>query len=368
MNAPNRAVWPCHQWPTRDRQAWERATSPSANFWDDAGRGAALSPATLKLYRSNYGAWLAHLSLSGLLDLGACPAARASPERLMSWVTAMRTHGSKDSTIGISLMALHAALRLMDVDYTAEFILRPGGRSLAEVFPAHPKAFVPLDTGELLRRVAELHANGMAQLPVQSGWIDLRDAAFMGLLLAYAPRIGNAAAMAIDEHLLPSADGGFMVRFTAGMTKSRRLLEYPLDAMCSRWMADYLQHARPQLMSLAPNHPGPARLWLGNEGLPLNNFRAAALFRRRTKDWLGQEYGPHTARKWLRSTAADRSPELAFDAAAVAGHSPTTSLRHYAEATSRHATRRHTGHIARLRRATAGTAERAYADQAKDRG
>ncbi|WP_160123811.1 hypothetical protein [Rhodovarius lipocyclicus] len=44
------------------------------------------------------------------------------------------------------------------------------------------------------------------------------------------------------------------------------------------------------------------------------------------------------ARKWLRSTAARRSPDLAFDAAQVLGHSVDVSIRHYTEASSLHAT------------------------------
>lgn len=62
----------------------------------------------------------------------------------------------------------------------------------------------------------------------------------------------------------------------------------------------------------------------------------------------------------LREVEARYAPEAAADAALIAGHPMAVSLKHYAEATSRHAGLRHARRIARLRRATEGIARRAW--------
>lgn len=77
--------------------------------------------------------------------------------------------------------------------------------------------------------------------------------------------------------------------------------------------------------------------------------------------------GPHVARKWLRSTAARRSPEAASDAAEVMDHSACVSLRHFAAAQEVGAIRRHALHLRQLRRGTAGLAKRSYQERASKR-
>lgn len=121
-------------------------------------------------------------------------------------------------------------------------------------------------------------------------------------------------------------------------------------------MRDYLRLGRPLFSGAAATD----RLWLGNHQATLDVLGLQGIFRRRTREWLGTALGPHTARKWLRTTAARRSPGVAFDAAEVMGHSPQVSLRHYADAAEIGAMERHACNLAARRRDTAVLAARAY--------
>lgn len=341
-------------WPARDREAWQRACQPASGLWDDGGAAVTLRAHTRRNYERSYGIWLAHLRDQGLLDPAAAPADRITPIRAEGWALALRGAERKDSTIGLYLMCLHSILQLMAPGAETGFLLRPGGSSLARLFPARPKAFAPHDTRALLRRVDALHKRGLHAKSMFARCTALRDAALMGVLLAYAPRIGDTAGMRIGVNLLPHPDGLWLVRFPAATTKGKRDLEYVLDARRSALMSAYLELARPHFDGAGTTD----LLWMGHHGRALNHVGASGVFHRRTREWLGEAHGPHMARKWLRSTAARYAPEAAADAALVAGHSMAVSLKHYAEATSLHAGLRHAKRIAKLRRATEGIAER----------
>lgn len=169
--------------------------------------------------------------------------------------------------------------------------------------------------------------------------------------------------MRIGQHLLTRRDGSFLIRFPAVITKNHRDLEYPLAPEPARLLRDYLTLARPQL----PGSGDTDRLWLGTTGDPLTLCGLEGLIKRRNRDFTGMASGPHMERKWLTDSARNRSPEAAFDAAEVLGHSPETALEHYAQAVDLHAGKRHRRRMSRLRRQTAGLARRAFGECAQQR-
>lgn len=350
------ACLPLKDWLARDREAWERACRPRTGLWDEAGAAVELRPHTRRNYQRAYGIFLAHLRDMDDLDPAEGPRTRVTPARAERWVEVMLAAGRKSGTIHLYLISLHSILKLMAPGAETGFLLRPQGRSLARAFPQRAKPFVPHDSRALLREVDALHARGLAAVTLHARITDLRDAALMGLLLAYMPRIGDAAGMRIGVNLIAQLEGLWLVRYPEVTTKGRRTIEYVLDARCSRLMTDYLTLARPHF----PGAGSTDRLWLGHRGRPLNHVGATGVFRRRTLEWHGEAHGPHMARKWLTSTAARLSPEAAADAALVAGHSMAVSIKHYAEATSLHAGIRHGKRIKKLRRATHGVAERLW--------
>jgi site-specific recombinase XerC len=218
---------------------------------------------------------------------------------------------------------------------------------------------VPHDTADLLKQVMRLHQQAMAEEPGLRRWKHLRDAALMGVLYSRAPRVSDLAAMRIGKHFLLQRDGSFLVHFPGSITKTHRKLEYPLDPEVARVLHDYLTLGRPHLLGSEATDS----LWMGLTGHPLNAIGVTGVVRRRNGDFLDRSEGPHLARKWLTDTARSRSPEAAFDAAEVCGHSLATALKSYADAQDVHAGKRHGENLTRLRRQTEGLAERAFAER-----
>lgn len=346
-------------WPEADRRAWEAATSPSGDPWEPGGKALKLRPNTRRNYARAYGIWLAWLDSINQLLLTETPGQRATPARIGAWIGYMREIGRGNGTIKLYLIDLHAMLRLIAPGMDTLFILRPGGQSPHDLFPTEAKPFVPHDTADLLQQASHLHQQAMADKPGLRRWENLRDAALMAVLYSRAPRVSNLAAMRIGEHLRAQPDGSFLVHFPAAMTKSRRKLEYLLDPDCAHILSDYLVHGRPHLCGSATTD----LLWMGTTGQPLNVTGVSGLVRRRNRDFTGEAEGPHMVRKWLTDTARSRSPEAAFDAAVVCGHSIQTALKSYAAAQDAHAGKRYGATIARLRRQSEGLAERAFAER-----
>lgn len=351
---------PVSAWPAADRTAWDEAFTARHSLFGPTGAGHDLSPRTAKIYRTAYGIWLRYLVDSDELDPVALPDARVTLKRLDGWVEAMRGAGRIDSTIALYLMSLHATLRLVAPSSDTSFILKPRGMPLASLLPSKPKPFVPRDTMDVMRHVRALHEAGLRARSPDARRTSSRDAALMGLFAMGAPRVSSVAAMRLGTHIRVLHDGCFECRFPAEDVKGGRHQNLlPLDEACSALMRDYLSQARP----LFDNAAATDALWLGKQGEPLDHAGLTRIFRHRTREWFGEAAGPHTARKWLRSTAARRSPEAAFDAAETMGHTPRVSLLHYAEANEIGAALRYGQQIRDLRRQTAGLAERFFAER-----
>lgn len=172
-----------------------------------------------------------------------------------------------------------------------------------------------------------------------------RDAALLAILADVAPRISSLAALRLGEELRVLPDDSVWLYLPPSAVKTRRSLDLPLNRRAAPIVLDYLREGRP-VLSCADRS---LQLWLGTKGRPLNTRSLTKIVLRRTEEWFGTAEGPHAFRRWLRRAAARCSPEAAFDAAEVLGHSPSTSVRHYDQAHALHAGRRHAAHIARLR-------------------
>lgn len=352
-----RALLPA-DWPGSDREAWNRAMAPSKGLFDEEGGAAErLREPTIVNYASVYGLWLEFLARSGFLMPGESPEQRPTADRLNAFCADQRSRGNRPRTMESRLVSLYGALRLMAPGAELTFIIRPGGVPLRQVFRAVPKPFVPHDVSDIMPHVRRLHARGLAGIGYAGGATALRDAALFALLLSRAPRIRSIAAMRLGQ-ITELGDGCLHVDFPALHTKANRRIAYPLDAEVSRIIRDYLTQGR----RMFPGAAGCGDLWLGTKGGPLSLRGLAAIVECRTKAWLGRASGPHMARKWLRSSAARRSPGAASDAAEVLGHGPAVSVRHYAEAHGLHAAMRYGDRIGKLRRRTAAWADRILAD------
>lgn len=348
------------RWPEPDRRAWLAAITASDDPWDTDGDALKLAPKTRRNYARAYGIWLAWLQSTDQLRVDEPPGQRVTPARITAWGQHMRACNREDSVIKLYLISLHAIVSLIAPGTDTSFIMRPGGRSIHVLFPSTPKPAPPHDTADLIKHPIRLHKMAMAEPPSLQRWKDLRDAAIMAILYSRAPRVSDLARLQIGKELRLQAFGGMLIRLPT--SKNKRPLEYTLDAWCAQILADYLTHGRPH----TPCANTADLVWMAAHGHPLNDIGVTGVVKRRNQDFLGHPYGPQMARKWLTDSARNRSPEASLDAAEVLGHSVQTGLKHYAQAVDTNAGRRHGQNLSRLRRKTAGLAERAFA--ARDKG
>ena len=353
---------PLAEWPQVDRLAWQQALDPDDEFFSE-GAAERLRPDTRQSYVRSYGDWLAWLVREDELSPNEGPSDRPTRDRLARWMAEHRDRNMAPTARRQMLRNLSAILRLMDPQAGLTFLTRPGGRPLNKVIPGKARPFVVRDVADVLVHVRKLHAQGLAAAPGPTRWRALRDAALMAIFLTRGTRVGSVSRMILDQHLWQNAEDSWGMRFASGDTKNHRRLEYPLDAEASKMVTDYLRLAR-------PNFPGAAlseRVWMGMRGpMTINGLKLVP--RQRTLEWFGHAHGPHACRKWLRSTAGRRGPELALDAAEVLGHSMEVSVASYTEANNLHAALRHRDHVGKLRARTEGIAERAMAERLKQLG
>ena len=346
-------------WPEIDRTLWQRANESSpALFEETHGAALKLRPKTRQNYEKKYGIWLQFLKENASLIAGETPGDRVTRDRVRAWVQSMVALNKANGTIGLYLISLHAILKIIAPDRRFDFLYRPGGRSIWVAYPSKPKSFPPHDIDDLLKSLKAFRASAQSESSMPRRHIMIRDAALMALILMFGPRDGDVASMRLGFHLFEHTDGELTVSFPEETTKGKRLLEYALSEACADYIREYLTSVRPEFSQKAETDA----VWISEEGQTLTGANIATIFRRRIKEWLGEEHGPHTARKWLRSSASRRSAQAAFDTALVLGHSPMVSLRHYAEATDRQAGRRHAENLGQLRKQTEGIAERLFGE------
>lgn len=343
-------------WPQADRMALERALTPDDDGSGECGRATHLRPATIEAYKQTYSQWLGFLARTGSLDEAEGPGDRATPARVAAWRRENKAQGLAPTSRRQMLRNLGATLRLLAPERDWGFVIRPGNISLKRAIRGGPKSFIVRDVADVMVHVRRLHRRGLTAQDGPEKWQILRDMALLALLLIRAPRVGSLEKMAVDRHIALQSDDTWHVRFPGEHTKNGRVLDYPLDAGQSRVLADYLDHARGRF----PRAGATDLLWMGMKG-PLTRQGLRASVKRRMLAWFGQGHTPHLCRKWLRGSAARRSPELAMDAADVMGHTAGVSAQAYSEASGLHAALRHGERLAERRARHAGRAERAFA-------
>lgn len=349
-------------WPGADRDGWLRALAPAKDLFDaGGGAGERFAGRTLGKWAGSYATWLSFLDRRGELDAAASPARRVTAARLDAWIDEQRARGVRDSTIHGRLVDLHHALRLIEPEADVGFIVRPRGVGLRRALPPTPKPFTIVESQHLLARALALFEAGLRGEGYAGGAAAIRDAALLGLLAAHPPRVGSVACMRIGTQITRTTDG-YALSFEPPDTKNRKPLAFDLHPALVQVFDVYIASARPRLGSR-----GTDRLWCGTKGRPLGVGGVSKIAFRRTREWFGTSRGAHWFRKCFRSTAGRRSPEAALDAAAVLGHGPEVSVRHYLEGGGAAALRRHGARITRLRHRMRLLAERHFAERTPER-
>ena len=215
------------------------------------------------------------------------------------------------------------------------------------------------DKRQRLRPVHDLVSLGcrlMDQVDITDAWsprrraVEYRDG-LMICLLAYRPlRLKNFAAMRLGTHLV-EARGHYGIIFPASEMKNRVPYEAVIPEALEDRLRHYLQHHRPVLLHGEQGNltPDIDAVWVSEIGTHLEAGALATRIRRRTEASFGKSIPPHWFRDAAATTIAVEDPVHARDSPLVLGHAGlATTEKHYNQARSLQASRRHQAMLAGL--------------------
>jgi integrase/recombinase XerD len=170
-------------------------------------------------------------------------------------------------------------------------------------------------------------------------------------LLAHRPlRIKNFAAIRLGQQLICQEGRAWLV-FAAAETKTKQPWEAEFPEPLLAALARYLDHHRPVLLQgEAGSVPAEVdALWVSEIGTQLESGALARRIRIHTARAFGRALPPHWFRDAAATTIAIEDPRHVRDARHVLGHaSLATTERHYNQAHSLEASRRHQAVLAGL--------------------
>ncbi len=342
---------PIEEWPARDRAIWTEGLEPKGLF-DAAGAGANWSERSRRNTAGGYGYWLSWLQAQGACDLGLRPAERVTRDRIAAYIAELRAERA-DHTVLCRIQELFDALRVLAPDEDWSWLARVYRNLRAGAQPARDKLsrIKPIDElaalGERIMDEAETANNWSARRRA----VHFRDG-LMIALLAYRPvRIKNLAAMRLGQQL-KKISGNWWILFAAEETKSHRAYEAMFPQALLPRLQRYLDLHRPVLLC-GENGGAEAdidALWVSEVATQLETGALARRIINHTKAAYGKSVPPHWFRDAAATSIAVDNPRHIGDAHLVLSHAGLeTTQKHYNQAKSLQASRRHAAMPARLR-------------------
>jgi hypothetical protein len=336
--APRMRRLPPAQWPAADAAAWKRACTPDAGPF---GQNPPRSPATYGMYADGYAGYLWHLRSLNLLDPGETPAERVTRARLAIYHEHLIRAGLADYTIVARFEGLRGALRLMYPTRDFTFITRPGTISVRQMLRMHRRPrFVPDSReAELWAEALFIEALGLAD-PVARR-LQIRDAAFIGMMASRAPRRRAAVGMRLGHNLRRVGDDWELFFDASLMKGGRTSLHLPLGPRVGKIFTRYIEVERQELVRGATHD----FVWVTKSGDPWSDKGTDFMMRTRTKVRFGVAFGSHRFRTSLTTTQAIVDGRNLLGTSRILAHSPAVALKHYNRAGSLEASRRHDAYM-----------------------
>jgi integrase/recombinase XerD len=261
---------------------------------------------------------------------------------------------SSSSTLLNRLQALSDALRVLAPGEDRGWLLELCRAARRRARPVREKRARLRPVGDLVALGERLMAAAetTARVSPRRRAAHYRDG-LMIALLAYRPvRKKNFAAMRVGVHLVEE-HGRYWMRFSAAETKNRVAYEAVFPQALEDKLDRYLSHHWPILVAGERGAPrsGIDALWVSEAGIPMSMGTMANRIEERTKAAFGQSIPPHWFRDVAATSIAIDNPVHVRDAQHVLGHAdPTTTEKHYIQARSLQASRRHHAMLADLLR------------------
>jgi integrase len=343
------------EWPEPDQAAWRSALEPG-DIFDQGGAGANWAPNTRRGIIGAYGRWLAWLTLNGLLDGGQGPAERVTPQFITRYVADLQRLNAS-SSVFTNIVRLWTAMNALAPHDEWKWLGEIAMRLKRLAAPARNKRerLVPVD--ELFAFGVRLMVEAEAQtddLPWRQA-VKYRDGLQIALLATRPLRIHNFAMIELNRHLIRTS-AGFVLRFAAQETKTRRALEFPFPLQLEPYLNAYLSRYRPVLCAHTGREgcPGPSyagsRLWMSYQGTEMQPVSIYTKITELTESRLGKRLNPHLFRDCAATSIAYEQPENVEIAATILGHATlATTEQYYIHAQSVRAAGHYQEHIVALR-------------------
>jgi len=314
---------------------------------DDPGALSGLRESSRTTIRNGYARWLAWLADAGPAVLAANPAARATPERLLAWMTAMAEHAPMSR-----LMLLQATLRVVipaapEADWRGARRLETVVRREAERDHGARKTGRVLSTDVLVEAGLRLAGPGAAAAATPLKAAQARRDGVMVAMLALMPmRARTFAELSLGTSVRVGAEA-IRVAVPAQATKTGTPWEATVPGCVTPLLRQYIDTDRPWLM--ARHGAVHDRLWVGDRGQPYPENYLGKRIRDLTRDLTGVSVPPQFFRDAAATTLARSSPDAARLTRGVLGHAGfETATRHYNQARAIEAGRDHAGVLSRL--------------------
>lgn len=181
LNDPDRRRMPVAEWPSADRQAWERATSALGLR---AGAAYRWRPDAQKKVAKAWGGLLTFLERSGDLDRTAAPETRATPQRVEAWVRALQARGTGDITIAGLVLDAGEAMRVMVPRFDGSWLYELHHRLATDAIPVRDKRQRIRHPWEVLNCATKvMHNAPNREYREQDHWLaEYRDGALLSLV------------------------------------------------------------------------------------------------------------------------------------------------------------------------------------------
>jgi len=320
-------------------------------LFDVVGAGAHWSAATRAKTAGGYGRWLHWLETTGQCDHAVPPWRRVTRDRVAAYI---RHLGETLSPGGLlcRVQDLSNALRVLAPDDDRRWLMDPYRAVASRAWPVRDKRQRLRTAGELVALGERLMTNAETTL----GWsprrraVQYRDGLMIALLAHRPVRKKNFATMRLGIHVVQQHGRHWML-FAAAETKNRLAYQTMFPEALEANLRHYLEHCRPVLV--ARQHGALTAdfdaLWVSDVGTQLTMGALADRIEKCTKAAFGQSIPPHWFRDAAATSIAIDDPVHVRDAHLVLGHaSLATTEKHYNQARSLQASRRHQAMLADL--------------------
>ncbi|MGI4793608.1 MAG: hypothetical protein ACRYG8_05880 [Janthinobacterium lividum] len=302
-----------------------------------------------------YGHWLAWLDRTGQLDPTTSAASRATREHVQAYADAAAGRLAP-MTVQTRINELGRSLRAIAPGQDWTWISRAADRLRSQAVPVRQKRPRMQDARIVVELGIDMMQRAQASDPhfaVQRAVL-YRDGLIIALL-AYRPlRMRSFAALTLDQHLVRRGKAWWMVLGGAD-TKTRKPMEMPFPQQLVDFLELYLEQFRPALLIGRPKpglvRPATSALWIGKGGRMMGPDAITFQIRHHTKVAFGVSINPLLFRDICATSIAIEDPEHARMVAAILGHATlATSERHYNQAQTLEASRRHQASVKVTRR------------------